>query len=174
MSKPGRPIVGVLSLLCPTISFLSLAPALPPGSPFRAAVNGAGIAYIGQRLKPTSALSRHASPRSKITRVISLLHPITEKSCSRKPGFRHRRGYSEFSDSFSLRTTITGQWAWWMTLSDTLPMRARLTPPRPRLPITIRPAPISSLRPTISWSFRPLLRWASCTLPPASSIFLTP
>src|SRR5918994_1107665 len=47
VSKPGRLIVGVLSLLCPTISFLSPAPALAHGCPFRAAVNGAGIAYIG-------------------------------------------------------------------------------------------------------------------------------
>src|ERR671913_2245935 len=46
--------------------------------------------------------------------------------------------------SFSRRTIITGQWAWRTTESETLPIKARLTPPRPLLPITIRPASISS------------------------------
>jgi hypothetical protein len=36
-----------------------------------------------------------------------------------------------------LRTTITGQWACPTTLSETLPKRARRTPPSPRLSITI-------------------------------------
>src|SRR3712207_7683973 len=44
---------------------------------------------------------------------------------------------------FCLRTTKTGQCACRTTLSDTLPISALLTPARPRLPITIRPAPIS-------------------------------
>jgi hypothetical protein len=53
-----------------------------------------------------------------------------------------------------LRTTMTGQWAWRTTESETLPMRARLIPPRPRLPITIKPAPSWSARFTIAMSFR--------------------
>src|SRR5215204_2062984 len=51
---------------------------------------------------------------------------------------------------FCLRTTKTGQCACRTTLSDTLPISALLTPPRPRLPVTIKPAPISSLKLTIS------------------------
>ena len=53
------------------------------------------------------------------------------------------------------RTTKTGQWAWRTTESDTLPIKARLSPPRPRLPIAIRPAPISSPTRTISRSLCP-------------------
>jgi hypothetical protein len=48
------------------------------------------------------------------------------------------------------RTTNTGQWAWRVTESETLPIKALLIPPRPLLPITIRPAPMSSARWTIS------------------------
>jgi hypothetical protein len=36
------------------------------------------------------------------------------------------------------RTTKTEQWAWRTTESETLPRRARLAPPNPRLPITTR------------------------------------
>src|SRR5215204_5625010 len=47
VSQPGRLIVvGVLSPLFHHF-FLSPAPAVPHGCPFRAAGNGAGIAYIG-------------------------------------------------------------------------------------------------------------------------------
>ncbi len=35
------------------------------------------------------------------------------------------------------QTTRTGQWAWSTTESQTLPIRARRTLPRPLLPITI-------------------------------------
>ena len=44
------------------------------------------------------------------------------------------------------RTIITGQWAWRTTESETLPISARLTPPRPLLPMTMSPAPTSSAR----------------------------
>jgi hypothetical protein len=47
---------------------------------------------------------------------------------------------------FSGRTISTGQWAWRTTESETLPISARLTPPKPRLPITISPAPSSSAK----------------------------
>src|SRR5215208_735583 len=40
------------------------------------------------------------------------------------------------------RTTKTGQWACLTTESETLPIKARLIPPRPLLPSTISPAPI--------------------------------
>jgi hypothetical protein len=52
-------------------------------------------------------------------------------------------------------TTKTGQWAWRTTESDTLPITARLMGPRPRLPTTTRPAPISSAARTICASGRP-------------------
>ncbi len=72
-----------------------------------------------------------------------------------------------------LRTTRTGQWACRTTLSETLPIRARLKPPSPRLPMTISPAPNSSLSLTIAWSFGPCIcRCAPATVPPASSTFL--
>ena len=45
--------------------------------------------------------------------------------------------------SFSWRTTKTGQWACLTTESETLPVRDRLIPPLPLLPMTIRPAPSS-------------------------------
>src|SRR5215204_6173215 len=41
----------------------------------------------------------------------------------------------------ALRSTKTGQWACRTTNSETLPIRARSTPPTPRLPSTISPAP---------------------------------
>jgi hypothetical protein len=44
------------------------------------------------------------------------------------------------------RTIRTGQWACLTTESETLPIKARLTPPNPLLPMMIKPAPISSLR----------------------------
>ena len=47
---------------------------------------------------------------------------------------------------FSGRTIKTGQWAWRTTESETLPISARLTPPKPRLPITMSPAPSSSAK----------------------------
>src|SRR5215204_4265203 len=59
---------------------------------------------------------------------------------------------------FSGRTTNTGQWAWRTTESDTLPISARLTPPSPLLPITIRSAWSSSAKATISRSTAPILR----------------
>src|SRR5215204_3360833 len=73
----------------------------------------------------------------------------------------------------SLRTTNTGQWAWRATEPEILPISARLIPPSPRLPITIKPAPISSAKATISSSALPILRWAWTTLPPVALIFLT-
>src|SRR5215217_1392135 len=75
--------------------------------------------------------------------------------------------------SVSLRTTRTGQWAWRTTESLTLPMRARLIPPRPRLPITISPASSSSAKATISSSGLPIPRWVCSTLLPAASISST-
>src|ERR671913_1069520 len=62
VSKPGRPIVGVLSLLCPTISLLSPAPAVPPGCPFRAAVNG------GHRLHRSALEAYIGTKQARITK----------------------------------------------------------------------------------------------------------
>jgi hypothetical protein len=45
---------------------------------------------------------------------------------------------------------MTAQWAWRTTLSETLPISARLIPPRPLLPIAISPAPTSSARARVS------------------------
>lgn len=60
-----------------------------------------------------------------------------------------------------MRTIKMGQWACQTTLSETLPIRARRSPPSPRLPMTMRPAPISSLRRSFAWSLRsPVMRWA--------------
>src|ERR671920_1693994 len=64
------------------------------------------------------------------------------------------------------RTTNTGQWACLTTDSETLPISDLLSPPRPLLPITIVPAPSSSLSFTISLSGSPALRCVSATLPP--------
>ena len=55
-------------------------------------------------------------------------------------------------------TTITGQWAWRNTLSETLPAKVRLILPRPRLPTTTRPTSNSSANPTISSATPPILR----------------
>src|ERR687896_2710042 len=67
------------------------------------------------------------------------------------------------------RTTNTGQWACLTTDSETPPISALLRPPRPLLPITIVPAPSSSLSLTISLSGSPALRCFSATFPPDSS-----
>src|ERR671911_972757 len=56
---------------------------------------------------------------------------------------------------------------------ETLPIRARFTPPRPRLPSTISPIPISSPTARIPWSGRAILKWAPATVPPASCTRLT-
>src|SRR3712207_1339087 len=69
----------------------------------------------------------------------------------------------------SSRTTITGQWACLTTESETLPIKALLIPPRPRLPITMRPAPSSSANATISSDAPPTLRCARATSSPAAS-----
>jgi hypothetical protein len=91
-----------------------------------------------------------------------------------KPTWRHRRGRASrqlrirskaalpmLADLYlslpSLRTTKTGQWACLTTDSETLPIKARLIPPCPRLPITMSPAPISSPKATISLSGLPNL-----------------
>ena len=81
----------------------------------------------------------------------------------------------------SVRTTITGQRACLTMESETLPMRARLTPPSPLLPKAIRPAPISSATRTTSsegWCSKPgwrsaSLRCAYAASHPACSIFLS-
>src|SRR4028119_583024 len=66
------------------------------------------------------------------------------------------------------RTTRTGQGAWRMTASETLPPMALLMPRWPRHPITIRPAPKCLAKPTISRSTVPILRWVPATVPPAT------
>ena len=53
--------------------------------------------------------------------------------------------------------------------SETLPISALRTPPRARLPMTIKPAPTSSPRSTISLSGRPLTRCVSATATPSPS-----
>src|SRR5918996_1114127 len=68
------------------------------------------------------------------------------------------------------RTTNTGQWACLTTDSETLPISALLTAPRPLLPITIVPTPSSSLSFTISLSGSPALRCVSATVPPVSPV----
>jgi hypothetical protein len=70
------------------------------------------------------------------------------------------------SSCYSWRATKTGQWACLTTESETLPIRALLTPPCPRLPIAISPASISSASFTISASGLPVFRWVSFTVPP--------
>src|SRR5215203_5862750 len=70
-------------------------------------------------------------------------------------GFALRRG--RVAPSY-LRTTNTGQWACVTTDSETLPIKALFRAPRPLLPITIAPAPSSSLGFTISLSGSPALR----------------
>src|SRR5215208_327498 len=52
-------------------------------------------------------------------------------------------------------------------------IRARFTPPRPRLPITISPILSSSPIARIPWSGRAILKWAPATVPPVSSTCLT-
>src|SRR5215212_9207386 len=56
-----------------------------------------------------------------------------------------------------------------MTEAETLPMSARLTPPRPRLPMTIRPTSSSSPSLTIASSDLPKARCTSSTLTPSAS-----
>jgi hypothetical protein len=60
--------------------------------------------------------------------------------------------------SFAGRTTSTGQRAWRITPSETLPSMTLLIPPWPRQPITIRSAPSSLAKATISRSTAPILR----------------
>src|SRR5829696_6826922 len=81
--------------------------------------------------------------------------------------------FSEVAAYAHSRTMVTGQWACLTTESDTLPSSALLILPRPLLPITIKPVPISCANSRISSSARPNLRCASLTVPPASSILLT-
>src|SRR5215211_8993802 len=51
------------------------------------------------------------------------------------------RPYVDSTYCFYFRTTKTGQWACRTTESDTLPIKALLIPPNPRLPTTTSPTP---------------------------------
>src|SRR5215208_6166328 len=89
-------------------------------------------------------------------------------SCENTRFTRGRPPPRRLGDLPFARTTITGQWAWRNTLSETLAAKVRLILPRPRLPTTTRPTSNSSANPTISSATPPILRWASSTIPPAT------
>ena len=115
------------------------------------------------------------SPSPKIVQSATInIEGIRKISCSWEASYRGAsKELARPGRVPHLRTTRTGQWACRTTLSETLPKRARLKPPSPRLPMTISPAPNSSLSLTIAWSFGPCIwRCAPATVPPASSTFL--
>src|SRR3712207_5411091 len=70
----------------------------------------------------------------------------------------------------SPHTTRTGQRACWTTPSETLPIRRRFTPPKPRQPTTTSPASVSSAAHRIWSTGEPMRSRASSTAPPIFSI----
>src|SRR5215207_4344080 len=83
------------------------------------------------------------------------------------------RPYVDSTYCFYLRTTKTGQWACRTTESETLPIKALLIPPNPRLPTTTSPTPNSSARSTTSAAGLPVLKYTSATVPPTARTFST-
>ena len=128
----------------------------PPGSPKSAKVRISSRIHRRWLRYWRGGSIRRATPYPPFpgcSLVSSLCPPFLLALVQREPPRVRFLGNSEAQRAaccFCLRTTKTGQCACRTTLSATLPISALLTPPWPRLPITIRPAPISSARRTIS------------------------